>query len=328
MKVYSDTRIYIVAPAGRATGGPELLHQLCFHLRNDLKMDAYMFYQPEDREDPVHPAYRKYAVPYVTKIEDSEKNILIVPEVVGLMRVIDNYERIRKVIWWLSIDNFYISKLENDSVIKGWRGRLNYLAHMFLKREIFELPEIAMEKHKDYELINDETVSSAYMHLAQSHYAMNYLKRHGIKNVEYLSDYLNEDFLKIKTDLKNKEDIILYNPHKGYKFTSILMKKARELNFKPVINMTRDEVIRELKRAKVYIDFGNHPGKDRIPREAAILGCCAIVGKRGSASGPDVPIPDEFKFDTGKDMGGVIKKLLDCLENFEENHESSTIIED
>ncbi|ADL58370.1 hypothetical protein ISG34_03850 [Methanothermobacter marburgensis] len=217
MKVYSDTRIYIVAPAGRATGGPELLHQLCFHLRNDLKMDAYMFYQPEDHEAPVHPEYRKYAVPYVNKIEDSEKNILIVPEVVGLMRVIDNYERIRKVIWWLSIDNFYISKLENDSVIKGWRGRLNYLAHMFLKREIFELPEIAMEKHKDYELINDETVSSAYMHLAQSHYAMNYLKRHGIKNVEYLSDYLNEDFLKIKTDLKNKEDIILYNPRKGYK---------------------------------------------------------------------------------------------------------------
>lgn len=58
------------------------------------------------------------------------------------------------------------------------------------------------------------------------------------------------------------------------------MKKARELNFKPIINMTRDEVIRELQRAKVYIDFGNHPGKDRIPREAAILGCCAIVGKR------------------------------------------------
>ncbi|MGC8677909.1 MAG: hypothetical protein ACP5UF_06830 [Hydrogenobaculum sp.] len=62
--------------------------------------------------------------------------------------------------------------------------------------------------------------------------------------------------------------------------------------------MTRDQVIETLQKAKVYIDFGNHPGKDRIPREAAILGCCVITGKRGSATFfEDVPIPEEYKFE-------------------------------
>jgi len=320
MRVYSDTQIYIVAPAHRATGGPELLHQLCFHLRNDLKMDAYMFYQPADHPDPVHGAYKMYNVPHVTKIEDEERNIIIVPEVTDLMGVIDDYEVIRKVIWWLSINNFYISKLENDSIIRGWRGKLNGLSYRFLRREVFELPAIALEKYSNYNLIDDERVSSADMHLAQSHYAMSHLKEHGLRNVEYLSDYLNESFLKIKTNLKNKENVILYNPRKGYRFTSKLIKKAKELNFKPIINMSRHEVIKELQRAKVYIDFGNHPGKDRIPREAAILGCCVIVGKSGSAAGPDVPIPDEFKFNAGTDLTNIIKKIKDCLENFDKNY--------
>ncbi|MDK2791068.1 MAG: hypothetical protein PWP15_1588, partial [Methanothermococcus sp.] len=34
--------------------------------------------------------------------------------------------------------------------------------------------------------------------------------------------------------------------------------------------MSREEVIKTLQRAKVYIDFGNHPGKDRIPSVKAL----------------------------------------------------------
>jgi len=62
--------------------------------------------------------------------------------------------------------------------------------------------------------------------------------------------------------------------------------------------MPREEVIKLLQKAKVYIDFDYHPRKDRLPREAAILGCCVITRKRGSAKFfEDVPIPDEYKFE-------------------------------
>ncbi len=38
-----------------------------------------------------------------------------------------------------------------------------------------------------------------------------------------------------------------------------------------------------MRKAKLYIDFGYHPGKERMPREACLLDCCLIIGKDGSA---------------------------------------------
>ena len=71
--------------------------------------------------------------------------------------------------------------------------------------------------------------------------------------------------------------------------------------------------------SKVYIDFGNHPGKDRIPREAAISGCCIITGKRGSAKyKDDVYIEDEFKFnDSEENIDSIISKINYLIENYE-----------
>lgn len=76
-----------------------------------------------------------------------------------------------------------------------------------------------------------------------------------------------------------------------------------------------------MERAKVYIDFGSHPGKDRIPREAALSGCVVITGKRGAAANDiDINIPAEFKFDIESTCGDIIKKIRDVFENFEENY--------
>ena len=79
--------------------------------------------------------------------------------------------------------------------------------------------------------------------------------------------------------------------------------------------MTNEEVRGLLKSSKCYVDFGNHPGKDRFPREAAICGCMVVTGKRGSAAyAEDVCIPEEYKFDEKsvkiKDIADSIKKFL------------------
>lgn len=158
----------------------------------------------------------------------------------------------------------------------------------------------------------------------QSHYALNHLVNKEInkENIFYLSDYLNINFIKAEAKLSNKDNIVVYNPKKGFNFTKKIINYAKDVNFIPIVNMTRHEVIETLQRAKVYIDFGNHPGKDRIPREAAILGCCVITNKRGSAAFyDDVPIPEGYKFeDKDENIPLIINKIKDCFEYFEERY--------
>jgi len=44
VEIYPNTKIFLACPAHIAIGGPELLHQLAYHLRKDLSIDAYMYY--------------------------------------------------------------------------------------------------------------------------------------------------------------------------------------------------------------------------------------------------------------------------------------------
>lgn len=59
--------------------------------------------------------------------------------------------------------------------------------------------------------------------------------------------------------------------------------------------------------------------KDRIPREAAILKCCVITGKRGSANNnQDILIPDEYKFsDEKKNINDILVKIEECINEYE-----------
>jgi hypothetical protein len=82
--------------------------------------------------------------------------------------------------------------------------------------------------------------------------------------------------------------------------------------------MTQDQIIDLCKTSKVYIDFGNHPGKDRFPREAAHLGCIIITGKKGSAKfHEDVMIPEKFKFaDNEKNIPNIVNEIKNVFLNY------------
>ncbi len=324
IKIYPNAKVYVVAPANTATGGPELLYQLVFHLRNDFNIEAYMYYVPSDLPDPVHPEYKQYNNPYVEEIEDKKENLLIVPEVIGGIRVLSKYSEIRKVIWWLSVDNFYLSPILSSKRNFFFRRVINKVSNLIFNKPLFDINELALKKLTQLNLSNFDQVRQADFHLVQSYYAMHHLESNGIpkRKIFYLSDYLNERFLKIETDLSKKENIVVYNPKKGFSFTKKIIKIAPGIKFVPLVNMTRQQVIETLQRAKMYIDFGNHPGKDRIPREAAILGCCVITGKRGSAKYfEDVPIPEEYKFEDKEDnIPAIVNKIKDCFENFVERY--------
>ena len=200
----------------------------------------------------------------------------------------------------------------------------NKISKILIKKPLLDF-DITSQEFLDkllrkYDYRKDHLLKLANFYIFQSRYAFEHFK--ALNPKYYLSDYLNQSFLKIQTDLSQKKNIVAYNPKKGFSFTKKIISSAKDIKFIPLINMTREEVIKTLQRAKVYIDFGNHPGKDRIPREAAILGCCVITGKRGSAAFfEDVPIPDEYKFeDKEENIPKIIDKIKDCFKNFEERY--------
>lgn len=324
IKICSNTKIYVVAPANIASGGPELLHQLVFCLRKYLNIDAYMHYIPNDCYSPVHFAYQQYKNQFVRNIEDKKENILIVPEIKIGIDELKNYKNIKKGVWWLSVDNFYLSMILSNKKNYFFSRLINKAWKIFLKDQPIDIENKIWKKISTNNINLPSNLKKINFHLVQSYYARDYLLKQkiGEDNIFYVSDYLNEDFLNIQTDLSKKQNIVVYNPKKGYSFTKKIIKKAKDIKFIPIINMNRQQVIETFQKAKVYIDFGNHPGKDRMPREAAILGCCVITGKRGSAAFyEDVSIPDDYKFDDkNENISNIIDKIKDCFNNFEESY--------
>ena len=290
IKISGKSVIYIACPSF-ATGGPLALHQLGHKLHIKGYKVCMYYYDGKNLERPniVHENYQHYSVPYVLELEDSPENVLIVPE--SKTELLYSFKKIVGAIWWLSVDNFF--KMTRRSEV--WKIRLG------LKRKF---------KFAD---------GNKFYHLAQSRYAWEFLReKDGIDNsrIGMLSDYLLDIFFDADRNMV-KEDIVLYNPTKGIEFTNLIIKNNPNLNWIPIQHLTPDEVRALLSRSKVYIDFGEHPGRDRFPREAAISGCCIITGRKGSANYfEDIPISNEFKFsDTEDNIGFISEKINSILAN-------------
>jgi hypothetical protein len=62
----------------------------------------------------------------------------------------------------------------------------------------------------------------------------------------------------------------------------------------------------------VYVDFGKHPGRDRLPREAALAGCLVMSTYIGSATyWEDMPLSNWYKFETLDEVIGKVAELMD-----------------
>ncbi|WP_165707384.1 hypothetical protein [Pectobacterium polaris] len=293
-----EKKVFICCPGDIVTGGPELLHQLASTLQN-LGVDSYMLYTPFEKKFTTPIQYQKYN----TKVIDFEKekvkgNIIIIPET--LTHLINKFQDSEVFIWWLSIDNYFDGLLPTN-----FKNKRKHLTRVFKKK-----------RASLYSL-------SKKGNITQSEHARLFLEKYKIKSF-MISDYLNNTHTEEKQRTR-KENIIVYNPKKGYKITSKLIEKYHELKFIPIENMTPEEVSTLMKRSKIYIDFGTHPGKDRLPREAAIAGCCIITGRQGSAgNNTDVPIPKKYKLSDDPDDKDLlfINLVHDIFENFENNYDS------
>lgn len=280
--------IYILAPAHFATGGPELLHQLGSRLRQ-AGLDARMYYFPTDHPDPIHPNYIEYQLPFEREVVNAKAHWLIVPEI--FTHVLLSFDKIQKAVWWLSVDNYFWHlpgwRFLNYAQFRGW-GSQNYWGF-------------------------DRRLRKVDLHLVQSAYAATVLQKHGITQSEFLSDYLHRSFLEIQTNASQKKPWVAYNPKKGKHFTQKLIAHMPDVTFVRLEQMSRTDMVEALQQCQLYIDFGQHPGKDRIPREAAVLGCCVLVNRKGAAGNAnDLPFDNAYKLaENIPQVAQMIRFILD-----------------
>jgi hypothetical protein len=306
-----NKKYYIYAISDVITGGQELLHQLCDSI-NNKGSEAYIIYYPNN-DSLIPKPYGNYNLRTAKFAEDCQDNVLILPE--ALLDLGFKFHNIQKVHWWLSVDNFfelstrYLSplvylKLWPTLFLKSIGIKIKYILYRLkLNGTMF----LGLSYLRNHSIIN----------LVQSFYAFDYLNSNNFHNIFFLSDYLNDKFY--NSECNKREDLILYNPKKGLKFTKKLIERFPEYSWVPIQNFTYEEVNSLMLKSKLYVDFGNHPGKDRMPREAVLSGMCVITGRQGAAKYfEDVQLIDKYKFDEKKFDYIQFKKSVDLIMgNFE-----------
>ncbi|MBU4335476.1 MAG: hypothetical protein KJ548_02795 [Actinobacteria bacterium] len=260
-------RAVVLCPAGVVTGGPEALHQLA-HTAGLLGEDVEIVYLGDGDPTTVPEPYRHYDVRIGTGPLDVPDQVVIAPEIyadrlLGLQRAVP-------ALWWLSVDWFDRHNAEHQRRYGTPLRPLDVLYHR-----------------------------PGVLHLTQSQYALDTVRARGGEPMmlsDYLHTSLRDELAAARTS--TKVDAVAYNPAKGMETTARLMNLAPDLTWVPLAGMTHAELALALGQVKAYVDFGEHPGRDRIPREAALAGACVVVGRRGSAANEvDVPIPAEYKID-------------------------------
>lgn len=304
--------IYISCPSLQYTGGPTLAHQLCYIL-NQNGISASMYYIGKFPKDstPVNKNYTNFHNPYVTELSNSTTDTIVFLET--KTHLINQFPNAKKIIWWMSVDNFFMSKLNWIQRIKKKLG----LTYLSVSKESANFGK----RYKD--IVCDKNI----FHLYQSEYAKKFLLDNGIdpKSVHSLTDYIEDEIFEYAENhsVEERKNRVLYNPKKGIEYTKKIIEACSSYNieFVPLINMTKTQISQILCSSKIYIDFGTHPGKDRFPREAAISGCCLLTGLRGSAGNDvDIAISKKYKFkDTDSSIKDIVARINYVFDNFEES---------
>ena len=323
---YNDSIYYVICPSNNDTGGPKDLHQLALELKN-LGKKVFMYYFPTNSDVKIHKNYEIFNIPFVNEIDDSDRNILIVPETNQAILISKQYKKIQKILWWLSLDFFFITSFNqnNSKIIKSVIKLPYEITCIFNKITKNYFGNLSFSKYLkiiylNFPFKNFVKLEDFKMNLSQSMYQYKVLNSKNVKS-NLLFDFIRDEYFYARKEisLKDKQNIICYNPSKSSAFMKRIIDSNPKIKFIRLENYKMSEVIEILSKSKIYIDFGFHPGVDHLPREAAILKNCIITNKEGSAFYSDaVSINEKFKFDEKKEnLKKITEKINQIFNNFE-----------
>lgn len=314
LNLVKTSKIFVMCPGNVTTGGAELLHQLVDLLNRNDKLSYIVYYGDNNLPYSIPNEYQNYLIHVASEIEDEEQNIVVFYE--ALFNKIFDFHLIQKVLWWLSVDNFFTCSWRFLSPSDLFKFNKLYGTKLFFYRILLILVgKNTFKSNIKLSALSQLDVINAY----QSEYAKDFLEKNGFNNLNSLSDYINTEFAE-DPHTGERRNVILYNPKKGLEFTKHLIRLDTKFKYTwiPIQNLNRIQIKELFSTSKLYIDFGFHPGKDRLPREAVLNGCCVITSLDGSARfHKDVPIKKEYKFEKSLNNLMLINKKIDyIMENY------------
>lgn len=282
------------------SGGPEALCQLFYELQNSpyhvrMLWDSaslrkvqgadhtwYLCKQPEQEGTPAYKT--KYLVKnleYNVPLDDS--TLIILPEVCP--HLIRFFEDAYIGFYWLSINNFYYKDSQHNRSL----------------------------------LFDPKYNSGKLIHLSDAPYISKKLQDWGYTSY-LLEAPISHLYFSIPQTKNKIENSIVYNPAKWEHLANAFMNSYPDHTFMPLRGLNQQGMIDALDEAKIYIDFGYFPGKDRIPREALARNCIIFIHNHGCATDFDsFPVDDYFRFSEEEITNGVLHdKVLYTLTHYEE----------
>ncbi|NNC13051.1 hypothetical protein HII28_14340 [Planctomonas sp. JC2975] len=200
------------------------------------------------------------------------------------------------ICWWLSIDNsspFILRQERRDKRFARDHG-VAHGAWAPNRRVAIERRILSVYPFERY--LRDA------LHIAQSAYARAYLQTHLGLCASIVSDYIPRDELGFSDEARDgsRRRSVAFNPGKSPWLPDVLGPRLPDVEWDPIVGLDRRGVVRLLSSSAMYFDAGYHPGRDRMPREAAMLRAVTIVARRGAAAyWEDVPIEARFKVSQG-----------------------------
>ncbi|MDP9127362.1 MAG: hypothetical protein M3N08_03750 [Pseudomonadota bacterium] len=282
------------------TGGPEALHQLALSINQQGGQAKLAYCGPHSRVDlngdilrcnatnsPIAEYFAQYEPRILVETKLNARSLIIYPEVMIELAVETQAGGAQRAIWWLSVDNAL--------------ARFPYLRDMDRRREVLA----------DLQLL----------HLYQSEYARHFLASCGALCCSPLSDYTRPQFIDASADPagaagpRNRPNTICFFPAKGAALAKQFIEEGalrHPIDLIPLHNMTREKIRDTLSAAQIYIDFGGHPGKDRVPREAAAAGAIVLLHAAGAARhSEDHPLASYYLFTREEVKDGRLHRRID-----------------
>jgi hypothetical protein len=339
--------VFVFAPAQHYTGGITALYQLCRNLNNyiDTKIVFIDTFSDEKIENYIHQNYLHFGCAHISqsKVHDSKDHIIVIPE--ARPELIAKYKFSKKILYWLSVDNFLMSispisrsiivKLLNNLLLRGrfdlvWFAGLSkfkqYLKHDHTYRRILG-NAVKGEYYSSFARDKKVQIPPADIHLLQSCYVYYFLTNFIEKSkMFFIHEPLEDDYLNFSVSKDRKEDIVTWNTRKAYPITLKIIKALKKNKVRVIAleNVGKSNMINILGKSKIFIDIGHHPGRDRPPREAVALGNIVIVNNHGGCFYyDDCMIEPPFKVDCytesrcNIDPKKVAEDILHYMENYE-----------